>query len=443
MAIWFETALTPDGWRDGVRVTVKDGVIASVETGHSQPEKERHRIGLPGMPNLHSHGFQRSMAGLTGERKGEEDFWSWREVMYRFVERLDPEDIAAITAQAYAEMLESGFTHVAEFHYLHNDKDGARYADPAETGRAIAQAAETTGLGLTLLPVFYAHSDFGGATPGAGQKRFLSDVETYAALHQASRSKLREGDRLGVAAHSLRAVTPEELDAIVDLADGPIHIHIAEQTREVDACLSWSGQRPVEWLLDHAEVDARWCCVHATHMTEVETDALARSGAVAGLCPITEADLGDGLFPARRFLEAGGAIGVGSDSNVLIDAAGELRLLEYGQRLQHRGRNLLASEAQPSVGRRLFDAAVAGGAQALGIAAGIVPGNPADMVSLDGSHPSLAERKGDAILDSWIFAGASVDCVWRRGERVVSGGWHAHREAITERYRATLRKLLG
>lgn len=443
MAIWFETALTPDGWRDGVRVTVADGLIARVEQGSPQPDDERHPIGLPGMPNLHSHGFQRGMAGLTGERTGEEDFWSWREVMYRFVERLDPEDIAAITAQAYAEMLESGFTHVAEFHYLHNDRDGARYADPAETGGAIAQAAEATGLGLTLLPVFYAHSDFGGATPGEGQKRFLSDVDSYAALHEASRDKLREGDRLGVAAHSLRAVTPEELDAIVALADGPIHIHIAEQTREVDACLAWSGQRPVEWLLGHADIDERWCCVHATHMTEAESDALARSGAVAGLCPITEADLGDGLFPARHFLEASGAIGIGSDSNVLIDAAGELRLLEYGQRLEHRSRNLLASEARRSVGRRLFEAAVAGGAQALGIAAGIAPGNPADMVGLDGAHPSLAERKGDAILDSWIFAGAPVDCVWRRGERLVTGGWHAHRDTIADRYRAALRKLLG
>ncbi|MFN2259262.1 MAG: formimidoylglutamate deiminase, partial [Parasphingopyxis sp.] len=337
MAIWFETALTPDGWRDGVRVIVEQGRIARVEPGDPRPEDERHRIGIPGLPNLHSHGFQRGMAGLTGERKGEENFWSWREVMYRFVDRLDPEDIAAITAQAYAEMLESGFTHVAEFHYLHNDRNGARYADPAQTGGSIAAAAEASGIGLTLLPVFYAHGDFGGAEPGEGQKRFISDLDGYAELHEASRGKLREGDRLGVAAHSLRAVTPEQLEAIIELGDGPIHIHIAEQTREIEACLAWSGQRPVKWLLDHADVDARWCCIHATHMTDAETEALARSGAVAGLCPITEADLGDGLFPARHFLEAGGTFGVGSDSNVLIDAAGELRLLEYGQRLRDRG----------------------------------------------------------------------------------------------------------
>lgn len=443
MAIWFETALTPEGWRDGVRVTVADGCIADVEKGKLQPGDERYAIGLPGMPNLHSHGFQRGMAGLTGERKGAEDFWSWRDVMYRFVERLDPDDIAAITAQAYAEMLESGFTHVGEFHYLHNDRHGARYTDPAETGGAIAAAAETSGIGLTLLPVFYAHADFGGAEPGEGQQRFLSDRDSYAALHEASRGKLRQGDRLGVAAHSLRAVTPEELKAIIALGDGPIHIHIAEQTREVEACVEWSGQRPVEWLLDHAEVDARWCCVHATHMTDGETDALARSGAVAGLCPITEADLGDGLFPARRFLAAGGAFGVGSDSNVLIDAAGELRLLEYGQRLRDRGRNLLTGEAQPSVGRTLFDGASKGGALSLGVPAGIAAGSPADMISLDAAHPSLAERTGNAILDSWIFAGAPVDCVWRRGDRVVSGGRHLRHEEIADRYRAALRKVLG
>lgn len=443
MAIWFETALTPDGWRDSLRVTLAEGRISAIEPGEPQPGDERHRIGLPGMPNLHSHGFQRGMAGLTGEAKGEEDFWSWRELMYRFVARLEPEDIAAITAQAYAEMLESGFTHVAEFHYLHNDRDGARYADPAETGGAIAAAAAASGIGLTLLPVFYAHSDFGGAAPGAGQARFVSDIDSYAALHAASRGKLREGDRLGIAAHSLRAVTPSELDAVTALGDGPIHIHIAEQDREVAACLAWSGQRPVKWLLDHAPVDAHWCCVHATHMTDAEIDALARSGAVAGLCPVTEADLGDGIFPARRFFDADGAFGVGSDSNVRIDAAGELRLLEYGQRLCERGRNRLASERRPWVGRNLFDGALAGGAQALGIAAGIAPGNPADMISLDGTHPSLAAHRGDAILDGWIFAGAHVDCVWRRGQRVVSGGWHHRREDIAEGYRRALRKLLG
>ncbi|WP_409574737.1 formimidoylglutamate deiminase [Sphingopyxis sp. PET50] len=356
-ALWFEQVLLPDGWAQNVRVSVEAGRIDRVETGvATQPGDERHAIVLPGLANLHCHGFQRGMASLSEFRGApDDDFWSWRDIMYRFLDRLTPEDVAAINALAFVEMMESGFTRVAEFHYLHNDADGRRYADPAETAGAVIAAAEESGIGLTLLPVFYAHGDFGGAPPAPGQRRFLSDIDGFATLVEASRSKLPADAGFGIAPHSLRAVTAGELAAILPLAgDGPIHIHAAEQMREVDASLKWSGQRPVEWLLNNADVDARWCLVHATHLTDDECDRLAASGAVAGLCPVTEANLGDGIFPATRYLAAGGAIGIGTDSNILIDAAGELRALEYSQRLRDRRRAMLGSEAVRSIGERLF-----------------------------------------------------------------------------------------
>ncbi|MBW7947034.1 MAG: formimidoylglutamate deiminase, partial [Sphingomonadaceae bacterium] len=299
--LWFSHARLNGGWAKDVRLTLAGGLIESVETGvAAEAGDARHGIAIPGLCNVHSHGFQRGMAGLS-ERRGrpDDDFWSWREVMYRFLGRMTPDDIAAITALAYAEMLEGGYTRVGEFHYLHNDADGGRYADPAETAGGIVSAAAETGIGLTLLPVFYAHADFGGAPPAPGQQRFISDIDGFARLMEASRAKLREGDVIGIAPHSLRAVTPEELAAVLPLAGGgPVHIHAAEQTKEVEACLAWSGARPVEWLLDNAPVDERWCLVHATHIDDAEVMGLAASGAVAGLCPVTEANLGDGVFPA-------------------------------------------------------------------------------------------------------------------------------------------------
>ena len=443
--LWFEKALLPTGWAERVRVAHADGAIVSVESGvEPAPEDERHAVALPGLCNVHSHGFQRGMAGLS-ERRGraDDDFWSWREVMYRFLDRLSPDDIATISAQAYVEMLESGFTRVGEFHYLHNAPDGARYADPAETTGAIVAAAEASGIGLTLLPVFYAHADFGGTPPVPGQRRFVSDLDGFARLVEASRAKLPADAAIGIAPHSLRAVTPAELAAILPLTDGPIHIHAAEQLREVEACLAWSGARPVQWLLDHAPVDRRWCLIHATHLTDSECDRLAASGAVAGLCPVTEANLGDGIFPAVRYLAAGGRFGVGTDSNILIDAASELRALEASQRLAHRRRALLADDAQPSVGETLFGAALDGGAQALGVGTGIAPGAPADLVSLALDHPSFAGASSATLLDRWVFAGGKVDCVWRGGRRQVSGGRHRDAAAIAARYRATLSALLA
>ena len=447
--LWFETALLPDGWARDVRVTMADGRIASVETGVARNADEAARgAAVPGLPNLHSHAFQRGMAGLAETRGPAGDsFWTWREIMYRFVGRMGPDDVEAIAALAYVEMLEAGFTRVGEFHYLHHDPDGRPYADPAEMATRIAAAADATGIGLTLLPVFYAHAGFGGLDPNPGQRRFIHGLEGFARLLELSRAAISGlGDAvLGMAPHSLRAVTPEELTVLVALAGaGPIHIHIAEQVKEVDDCLAWSGQRPVDWLVSRFEVDARWCLVHATHMTPGEIGRLALGGAVAGLCPITEANLGDGLFQAEAFLEQAGRFGVGSDSNVLIDAAEELRLLEYGQRLTRRGRNLLAGAPGRSTGGDLFRGALAGGGQALGVETGLAVGAPADIVSLDLTHPSLADRGGDALLDSWIFAArGAVDGVWRWGRQVVSGGRHHARAAIEARYRETLARLLA
>lgn len=445
--LWFETALLPSGWAKSVRIEMAVGLIVKVETEvPPQPEDERHGVALPGLTNVHSHGFQRGMAGLAEYRgASDDDFWSWREVMYRFLDHLTPDDVEVINAQAYVEMLESGFTHVGEFHYLHNDVDGARYANPAEMAERVTAAADATGIGLTLLPVFYAHSDFGGAAPKHGQRRFLSDIDGFTALFEASKSALPSDAVLGVAPHSLRAVTAEELQALCQLhPSGPIHIHAAEQVKEVEASLAFSGARPIEWLLDNTELDARWCLIHATHMTDAETDSLAKSGAVAGLCPVTEANLGDGIFPALHYLGAGGRIGIGTDSNILIGVAEELRALEYSQRLRHQARNVLASDQQPSVGGRLFNAALAGGAQALGITSGIAAGMRADIITLNLEHPSLYGRSSDQLLDSWIFAANQncIDTVWRHGRKLVSQGRHIAAEPIKTRYKQTLKRIL-
>ena len=450
-SLWFETALLPDGWASDVRLEVREGKIAAVERDQPlTPDDEHHGVAAPGLCNLHSHAFQRAMAGLTEYRGASaDDFWSWREWMYRFLDRIGPDDVEAIAAQAYVEMLQTGFTRVGEVHYLHNDIDGAAYADPAEMATRIAAAAADTGIGLTLLPVFYAHGGFGGAPPTGGQRRFVTSLDGFERLVEASRRAVASlpDANLGVAPHSLRAVTPQELTGLVALSPtGPLHIHAAEQVREVADCLAWSGQPPVAWLLDHQEVDARWCLVHATHLTTDEISRLATSGAVAGLCPITEANLGDGVFPADRYLALGGAFGLGTDSNVLIDPAQELRALEYGQRLSRLARNVLASPDRPSTGANLFLGALKGGARALGQQTfGLIVGASADIVCLNRHHPSLYARSGDTLLDAWIFAGTPgiVTTVWRRGQKMVRHGRHCDAEPIADRYRRTIEKLIA
>lgn len=448
MAYWFQRAWIDNSWQHDVRLTVEDGRIAVLETGvEAAQDDERHAAALPGLCNVHSHGFQRGMAGLSERRSRPDDnFWSWREIMYRFLDRLTPEDVAAITAQAYVEMLEGGFTRVGEFHYLHHDPAGATYADPAEMAGAIVEASAATGIGLTLLPVFYAHGNFGGAAPSPGQRRFLCDIDGFARLLDGARAKLVGDTNIGIAPHSLRAVGPEELAALLAMSPtGPVHIHAAEQVKEVEDCIAWSGARPVEWLLDNAGVNERWCLIHSTHVDAREVPRLAAAGAVAGLCPITEANLGDGIFPAIDYLAAGGAFGVGTDSNILIDAAGELRALEYSQRLAHRARALLAGEASPFVGANLYARALAGGAQALGVEAGFAVGQPADIVSLDLGHPSFAGADDATLLDRWIFAGGAgaIDCVWRAGVKRVVHGRHVDRAAIAAAYRKSVERIVA
>ena len=436
-------ALLTGGWANNVRIRIEGGRIATVENAEAAPGDERHDTIVAGMPNLHSHAFQRGMAGLAETRgPGSDSFWSWRNVMYRFALSMTPDDVEAVAAQLYVEMLEAGFTRVGEFHYLHHDKDGRHYGDIAEMAARIAAAASTTGIALTLLPVFYAHAGFGGTAPGEGQRRFINDRDSYAALLERCRALTDAMPHgvTGVAPHSLRAVTPEELAAVVTMAgDKPIHIHIAEQVKEVEDSIAWSGRRPVEWLLDNQPVDTRWCFIHATHMTAAETRGMAKAGAIAGLCPVTEANLGDGTFPAPDFLADGGRYGVGSDSNVLIGLPDELRQLEYSQRLFHRARNVLAAPGG-STGRALFDGALAGGAAALGAASGIAAGSAADFVSVKARHG--LDPAGDALLDGWIFAnGADVDCVWVNGRKQVEGGRHVARAAIGRRFAATMRAL--
>jgi len=466
-SLWFRSALLEKGWAERVRISIDAGLVARIEADVSaEPADEQHAIAVPGVSNVHSHAFQRAMAGLAeiaGPRA--DNFWTWREAMYRFVDAIGPEQLEAITAFAYMEMLESGFTRVGEFHYVHHDPEGQPYTHRGELADRVATAALDTGIGLTLLPVMYAHSNFSGLPPTHGQRRFINNVEGFARIVEdglAAIGPLSDA-MLGVAPHSLRAVTPQELKAVIALApNGPVHIHAAEQLKEVEDCLDWCNQRPVEWLLDHAPVDERWCIVHATHITPEETHRLAASGAVAGLCPVTEANLGDGVFPTPAFLEAGGAFGVGSDSNILISPTEELRMLEYAQRLEHRSRNVLASSTHRSTGRRLFEGALLGGSRALGVSGRarrshareelsannggwLRVGASADIVSLDAESASLAGRRGDEILDSWIFAGRGnmVESVWRHGKKVVAGGRHVDHERITVRYRNVLTKLLG
>ena len=442
------SALTPDGWRADVLLSIEAGRFSAVEAGVApSPRAHRCAIAVPGMANLHSHAFQRGMAGHAEVRgQSPDSFWTWREWMYRFALTMTPDHVEAVARQVYVEMLEAGFTRVGEFHYLHHDRDGRPYAAIAEMATRIAAAADEAGIGLTLLPVFYAHANFGAQPATPGQRRFVSGLDGFARLLEGCRAAVDRltGANVGVAPHSLRAVAPEELAVVCAMAgDGPIHIHAAEQIREVEDCIAWSGAPPVAWLLNNAEVDARWCLIHATHMTARETERLPRTGAIAGLCPVTEANLGDGVFNGPAFVGGGGRFGIGTDSNVRIGVADELRQLEYAQRLFHRARNLMAV-AGGSTGRALFDGALRGGAAALRAdGGGLAPGAPANLVTLDAAHAGLAGCAGDDILDAWIFGAAktAIDEVWVRGRRLVAGGRHCRRDEIGSRFRAVMDEL--
>lgn len=451
-----ETAWLPEGWARDVAIDVDaGGDIAAVLPGAGAAGAERLAgAAVPGIPDLHSHAFQRAMAGLA-ETAGPagDDFWSWRDLMYRFLDRLGPADVEAIAAQLHVELLRHGYTAIAEFHYLHNERGGGAYEVETTLADAICAAAGASGIGLTLLPVAYRQGGFGGKPASAAQARFVLDAGRYARLVEtlAARHRRDKQIRVGVAPHSLRAVGPDDLAGVVALAtrldrDMPIHIHVAEQTREVADCLAWSGARPVAWLLDNAQVDRRWCLVHATHMDTAEVDRLARSRAVAGLCPTTEANLGDGLFALPAFLGAGGAFGIGSDSNVSVSPAEELRWLEYGQRLVSRSRNVAAPGPAASTGARLLRAALDGGARACARPIGaIAAGKRADIVVLDRAHPALVARDGDALIDGWIFSGndTPVRDVMVGGHWVVREGHHVHQDQARADFARCMRRLLA
>jgi formimidoylglutamate deiminase len=443
-----EHVLLPEGWAEDVIVDVDDaGDLVELERNASTA-RGRRIAGwvLPGVPNLHSHAHQRAMAGLA-ERSGEDEdsFWTWREVMYAFLSRIGPDHLQAIAARLYLEMLKAGYTSVAEFQYLHHDPDGQPYDEVAEMSLRTLAAARETGIGITNLPVLYRYGGFGGLDPLPGQRRFLNDGVRFLEIVERLRAESDGNTATGIAPHSLRAVTDELLAAVLSgfdvLGGGPVHIHVAEQAKEVEDCLAWSDERPVDWLLRRFEVDGRWCLVHATHMTGGETAVVAASGAAVGLCPTTEANLGDGLFDAPRYFAAGGRWGIGSDSQISVDPVEELRWLEYGQRAAHRVRTILAGGPGQGTGRTLFEGALAGGAQASGRRIGrIAPGYRADFIALDDGHPLLYGREGDSLLDSWIFSGnvPLVRDVYVGGRHVIRDGRHVDEDAIDTRFRRAI-----
>jgi formimidoylglutamate deiminase len=450
-------ALLPDGWKKDVYLEWdQTGCLRKVSADKpSAIATKAAGIVLPGMANLHSHAFQRAMAGLTEYRaKPTDSFWSWRTLMYAFAQKLTPATLKAVALQLYIEMLKAGYTSVCEFHYLHHDIGGTPYADQSEMSACLIAAAEEAGIGLTLLPVMYQYSGFDHKLPHEGQLRFVNSPDwIIGLLLQLQKSHPQHaGLRYGVAPHSLRAVAPESLrDLLAALADfdsqAPVHIHIAEQMQEVEDCIAACGARPVEWLLEHAPVDRHWCLVHATHMSESETLALARSGAVAGICPTTEANLGDGIFNGVQYAQAGGHWGIGSDSHVSTSLCEELRLYEYGQRLLHRRRNVLTGTDGNSVGAHLYRQALSGGAAASGRPiAGLAVGQRADLLVLDDQHPDMCGKRGDTLLDSFIFAhhgNSPIRDVMAGGKWVVRHGQHAGEETSAAAYRRAIHHLLA
>lgn len=446
-------AFLPDGWRQDTRIEIgPDGRISGVEPD-TRPASDDVDLGprilLPAACNVHSHGFQRGMAGMTERRSaGKDDFWSWRKLMYRFLAVLTPDQLEALTALAFMETLEAGYAAIGEFHYVHHQPGGTPYADIAEMSNRVFAAARTTGIGLTHLPVLYTYGGADRKPLAGGQLRFGNDPDRFEMLVSAAEaglSGLPADCRLGIAPHSLRATTPEELSLATSRhSETPIHIHAAEQTAEVEEISDWLGARPVEFLLNEAGADERWCLVHATQMTSGETAALARSRAVAGLCPVTEANLGDGIFNGKEYLEAGGAFAIGSDSNINISVAGELRQLEYSQRLKHAARNVLSKGG--SVGESLYRAVLAGGVQALARQGGaIAVGAWADLVAINGNHLAFSALEDDELLDGWIFAGDDtvVTDVWAAGRHCVAEGRHRHRETIERTYREAMSGLIA
>jgi len=448
-SIWAEQALTASGWENRVRVDVDtDGRVCGV-TPECEPAGTQVGALVPAPANSHSHAFQRAMAGLTEKRGADptDSFWTWRQLMYRFIDQITPEQVEAIAALVQMEMLEAGYGANVEFHYLHHQTNGVSYDRLSEMSDRIAAASELTGIGLTLLPVQYQYGGCDRRALSGGQLRFGNDPQRYALLVEAVKDTLKAlppDARLGVAPHSLRAVAAEQLREAPQLVpDGPVHIHIAEQIPEVKEVQAAWGARPVEWAVHNLDLDQRWCMIHATQMLPHETEALAETGAVAGLCPITEASLGDGIFDGVRWMSAGGAISIGSDSNILISLAEEMRVLDTTQRLRDHTRAALA-EADTSTGRRIFDGICKGGAKAAGRGTGAVAvGEWADLLAFDVGHINLAGLRQDTILDTFAFTGDNrmVSDVWSAGRHMVRGGQHVRRAEIVQRYRQAVASL--
>ena len=456
--LYAEHAWLSDGWNDRVRLDIDaQGHCAQVASDVPEPAGARRaRWLLPGVPNLHSHAFQRAMAGLAERQTHPEDsFWTWRELMYGFAAKLTPELLRDIAAMLYVEMLEAGYTSVCEFHYLHHAPDGKPYADAAAMSLALIEAARETGIGLTLLPTLYMTGGFDGRALNERQRRFGFGVDGYLALLERLRTLEDSRLRIGACFHSLRAVPEDAMRAVLEATHAtpmPVHIHIAEQIGEVQDCLALRNARPVEWLLDTMPVGPRWSLVHATHLVDTEVRALAASGATVALCPTTEANLGDGLFPLRAFLDANGQWGVGSDSHISVSPIEEMRWLEYGQRLASRRRNITVMSHMSSSGECLYAHALSGGArgtmQAVGWlegGEGDAPGTRADFLVLDEHAPELAGARSHDLVDRWVFCGNRnlVRETWVGGERVVQDGRHHRRHDVEARYRAALATLLG
>jgi formimidoylglutamate deiminase len=451
-AFFAARALLPTGWASDVRLAVNAQGFITDAVANASAEGCQRLTGpvVPGMPNLHSHAFQRVMAGLAEVAGNPQDsFWTWRDLMYRMVGRLTPEQVGIIARQLYIEMLKGGYTQVAEFHYLHHDSVGNPYADAGEMTARLSHAAEQAGIGLTLLPVLYSYSGFGAQPPQPGQRRFIQQTDGYLQQQQVISQQIKgiATQNQGLCFHSLRAVSLDQMQQVLAASDDrlPVHIHISEQVKEVNDSLAWSGQRPIAWLFDRLEVNARWCLIHATHPDEAELRQLALSGAVAGLCPTTEANLGDGIFPAVDYLAHGGRWGIGSDSHVSLNLVEELRWLEYGQRLRDTRRNRLVTDDQPSVGDVIYRQALAGGAQACGVAIGkLEQGYRADWLVLDGECPYLGAAKDDELLNRWLFAGqaSQIQDVWVAGEAKIIAGRHQQQAEAAADFLALL-KLLG
>lgn len=451
MRVFAKRAYLEGGWAQNIGLSISNGRIAAIAP-QPRPAPDDFCVDtlLPALSNLHSHSFQRAMAGMTEFRKqGRENFWTWRSLMYQFLDHLTPDDVAAIARFAFMEMQEAGYAAVAEFHYLHHATGGRFYDDPAELSARIMQAAVDTGIGLTHLPVLYSYGDIGQKPLAGGQKRFGHTLDQFGQLMVRCAEQLTDMPQdttLGIAPHSLRATSPDDLtEVLAQNPAGPVHMHIAEQTKEVEDVKSTLGTRPVEWLLNAADVDARWCLIHATHMTDAETCAVAESGAVVGLCSVTEANLGDGIFNAPVYLQHNGRFGMGTDSNINISVAQELRMLEYAQRLQHRQRNVLAA-ADGSTGQTLYDAAAKGAAQALARACGALKvGHWADLMAIDSTAPALCALGDAQLLDGFIFAGDQrlITDVWSAGRHQVRGGKHIAQDHIVAQYRTTLQKLMA